>query len=142
MRGVVLAALVLMLGCGGSTAPPADVNIAGTWNFGESLSDQSQGISYVGQGQIVISQSGNQFSGTYDEQAVLTTPNGAFDASSSGNINGGQVDGTGVSFQVTTCGYSGTTSGSPANRLQGQVTCDLDVAGTPLRLTGTWQAGR
>lgn len=139
----VLLGSILMVACGGdSTGPANDANVAGQWSFGETLSAPSFSLSYVGTGTVQLSQSGSQFSGTADEQVVVSGPNGSVNASGSGTISGGQINGNSVSFQASTCDYSGTASGNPTNRLEGTVGCDVDVQGQTIHFTGTWQAGR
>jgi hypothetical protein len=139
---VVLALVLTACSGGDSNSPPDDANIGGRWAFSRTMSDPAHGLSYVGSGEAVISQSGNQFSGTFDEEAVLSGPGGTIDASGSGSFGSGQIDGNAMSFNAGTCGYNGTASGSPTNRMEGNVSCTLDVQGQRITFAGEWQAGR
>jgi len=141
MRYAVLG-ILLLAGCGGSdsAAPNEDAEVSGRWNFNETMS--SNPLSYVGSGTITLSGTA-QFSGSLSEQAVVTGPGGALEIPmTTVSIQGGQVDGRRVSFQAGTCDYQGTASGNPTNRLDGSVSCDLDIGGQPFRFTGSWQAGK
>lgn len=145
MRWLIGLAL-LVSACGGgsdATNPNQDAQIGGTWSFSHNISDRVVGISCTGSGQIVINQSGTQFTGNANQRGLCTASDGSsVDASGQSSIQGGQVNGMGVSFRGGNCAYTGTASGSPINRLDGQETCQLDAGGQTLNLAGTWSAGR
>jgi hypothetical protein len=142
MRLMVLGAIAFVIGCGDSSGPREVVQVGGLWEFGESMTDQAHDISCTASGTVQISQSGDQFSGTAEQEGTCSGPGGTIDNSGTGNITGGQVNGDDVSFQTPLCQYVGQASGSPSNQMQGTSTCSFDNAGTTFTFSGTWQAGR
>ncbi len=142
---LVLAAIALgACGGDGGTSPSEIPNISGSWNFSENISEPVTATSCNSAGTAQITQSGSQFSGTINATSgVCSFADGRItDNTGTNTISGGQITGTSVSFQIPFCQLDGTISGSPPNRLSGSETCSLDVAGTTLTFTGTWQASR
>lgn len=139
----MLALASLAVGCGDGPTEPRIPNIAGTWNYAESFSSSSAGLSCQDQGIITINQNGGNFTGSYNQQGVCTDSQGnAYNNSGSGSIGGGQIEGTRASFSAGSCNYSGTISGKPPNRVSGSVSCTVAAGGTDYHFSGTWTATR
>jgi hypothetical protein len=143
---VIAASLSLALAaCGGSdaTAPDTVANIAGTWNLSETFSNSSQGISCNATGNVLIAQTGATFTGQVTgSTATCTTPSGPFTSNVDGSITGGQINGNSVTYSDGTCNWTGTVSGSPINRVSGNLNCTLAVSGQNYPFSGTWQITR
>ena len=140
--------LPLCLACGDdgdgdvTTEPgPGGVpNIAGFWNFSETLNDNVHSISCNNSGTFNISQSGSTFGGTSTQTGTCTGPGGVADNSGSVTISNGQISGNRISFREPFCQYEGTISGSPPNRLSGTSSCSVSEAGVTFNFTGSWEA--
>ncbi len=143
--GLALAAFaVLLAACGGSsTGPSMPASIGGTWSYSANISNTQLQTSCQATGTVTINQSGSQFSGSNTGNSVCTGPGGTSAGPAGGTISGGQVTGNSLTFvDDQGCSYSGAASGSPTNRMSGQVTCPLSVGGTTYQFTGTWTASR
>jgi alpha-tubulin suppressor-like RCC1 family protein len=134
-----LSVLGFLLACGGGDATgPAALNVAGVWNFSETLHDPVHGVTCNDQGTLDIGQSGSTFTGSFSQTGTCTGPGGPVDNSGSGSISGGQISGNNVSFRSSPCQYQGTLSGQPPNRITGSASCSSQ----PFNFTGNWQAAR
>ena len=71
-----------------------------------------------------------------------TTPDGTASGTADGPLTGGQLNGNKVSYSDGECSYSGSITGNPPNRAQGNVNCSVPVAGTSYPFTGSWQLSR
>lgn len=144
------SSLALVVGflyaCGGDgdggPAAPSVPNIAGIWNYSETLTDAVHSISCNDTGTLNILQSGSTFTGTYSQTGVCSGPGGAIDNSGSGTVSGGQISGNSVSFFTDFCQYQGTLSGSPPNRATGGGSCTFQEAGVTFNFAISWQASR
>jgi len=131
--------------CGGnsSTGPSGPMSIAGTWSFSVNVSNSGLSTSCTAQGQVTINQNSSQFNGTYSDASTCTGPGGTTSSNNAGNISGGQISGSQVSFSDDGgCNYTGTGSGSPVNRLSGNVSCTYAISGQNYTFSGTWQASK
>ena len=135
---------IMIAACGGdSTAPSPPVDIAGTWQFAVSVSNNPIQISCSGTGTAVIAQSGSQANGTYSETSTCSGHGGVVQEEVTGTIGGGQINGNRVSFlDDAGCKYTGSAVGTPSNAMSGNTTCTGWIAGTTYLFTGTWSASR
>lgn len=86
-------------------------------------------------------QTGTDFTGTVVSGTQTCTGGGSttsYDLTGAA-IGGGQISGSSISFTTEGCTYSGSITGSPANRLAGSETCVVPYGGTSYTFTGTWQ---
>ena len=146
MRPLAPLALALVLAaCGSSTAPNV-MDIAGTWNFTGNISNGALAASCQSTSTATVSQSGSSFSGTGSNGTEVCTQNGSVISNVSGltsTFSGGQINASGVSFvDDGGCTYTGNGSGSPTNRLTGNVSCTVAVSGSQYVFTGTWTGSR
>ena len=142
---LIAGALVTVAACSSSsTGPTATPDIAGTWALGGSVSNASIQITCNLQGTATLQESGSNFSGNVSGSTTTCTgPGGTVVASADGPITGGQITGSTVTYNDGQgCAYTGTVTGTPSNRIQGPVTCQLAEAGQTYTFTGTWTASR
>lgn len=151
MRRIVLN-LVLppaLVQCGNDTggpSQPTEPDIAGAWNWSQSIGDDVQGVSCSDQGAIEITQTGSRFSGAINSTGACTLPNGSIPRSGSASTSAGQVWSQEISFRIEPlCQCAGTLSGTPPNVMSGTVSCDAAFFpdfGDTISLSGTWQTTR
>ena len=142
---LVVGAVAAVAACGSSsTAPTAVPDISGTWTVGASVSNAGLQVTCSLQGTATVQQSGSNFTGNFTGSTTTCTgPGGTVAGNADGPITGGQIVGSTVSYNDGQgCAYTGTVTGTPANRIQGSATCQLAVAGQTYTFTGTWTAGR
>ena len=138
-----MATLLLVAACGGSiSTAPSTLNIQGTWNFSDAVSNTALAVSCQSTRTGKLSQLGSTFSILVSNGTQVCTQNGSVDFDLSG-FSGGQINGTDLSFvDDSGCNYTGTISGSPPNRLWGVESCTLALSGVQYIFLGTWQASR
>ena len=141
VAGCFVGALVA---CGGSsTGPSGPMSLAGVWSLTVNVSNAALSTSCSAQGQASINQNGSQLGGTYSDAQTCTGPGGTASGNAAGSITGGQTSGSQVSFSDDGgCNYTGTGSGSPANRMGGNASCTFASGGQNYTFAGTWQATR
>ena len=143
---LVVGAAAALAACGSSssTGPTAVPDISGTWTVGASVSNAGLQVTCSLQGTATLQESGSNFSGTFSGSTTTCTgPGGTVTGNDDGPITGGQIVGSTVTYNDGQgCAYTGTVTGTPSNRVQGSVTCQLAVAGQTYTFTGTWTAGR
>jgi hypothetical protein len=148
LRSMIVTAGAAMLGfgmvaCGDSPSEPQVLNLSGGWNYTESFSSSQAGFSCQDSGTITIAQTGNNFTGSYNQQGTCTdSQGGTYDNSGTGALSGGQVSGQTATFASGGCSYTGTISGNPPNRVDGAVSCTIALGGTNYSFSGTWTATR
>src|SRR5215831_8884842 len=107
----ILAAIVLVSACGGSTTAPTSTsastqtNIAGTWT-GTIASSNNQTMQY----RMVLAQSSSAVSGTWDSSSV--TWQGNITGTVSGSSFTGQLTFTGTAGDGTVCTGNASVSGA------------------------------
>jgi len=142
---MALTVAAVLIACGGSTAPTT-LNIAGTWNFSDAISNSALAASCSSTSTASVNQTGSSFTGNVSNGSQLCTQNGFVYSNNSGLsavVSGGQINGTGLSFiDDGGCNYTGTISGSPPNLLSGSESCTVALSGTQYVFLGTWQAAR
>jgi hypothetical protein len=145
---VILGGIVtcsgLVLACGGdSSGPNTPLSISGVWQLTANISNSSLSTTCVADGQVTISQSGQNFTGQVSGSTeVCSGPGGQASGSVDGSISGGQISGNSINYSDGTCTYTGTLTGSPPNRAQGNVSCSLPLQGQNFPFSGTWQISR
>lgn len=141
MRWLVGLALLVSACSSDSTGPTADLN--GIWSLTASYNNAQTQTTCTLNGQATLAQSGSTFTGQVTGSVVsCANPSGTTVGNADGPLTGGQVHGTVASYSDGSCNYSGTVSGSPANRVQGSVSCQIASGGTTYPFTGTWQLSR
>lgn len=135
---------MLALGaCGSDTTGPTTQDITGTWLVTATLNNSTLGLTCNEQGTATLTQSGGNVAGSLTNSvATCTGPGGSGSASLDGPIAGGQVSGSTATFANGECTYTGTISGTPPNKIQGNATCQVSLQGQVVPLTGTWLAVR
>lgn len=141
---VAMVLITAAVSCGGdSTGPNGSANIAGNWTLTANYNNAQSQTTCTLNGSASIAQSGTTFTGQVSGSVIAcTNPGGTTSGSGDGPITGGQINGNTVSYSDGECTYTGTVSGSPANRVQGDVNCNVAVGGTTYPFTGTWQISR
>ena len=142
-----MATLLLVVACGGSSSTaPTTLNIAGTWNFSDNISNSGLAASCSSTSTATVSQTGSSFTANVFNGTQVCTQNGSVFSNLSGLsavVSGGQINGTGLSWvDDSGCNYTGTISGSPPNRLSGSESCTIALSGAQYVFLGTWQAAR
>jgi len=138
-------AIAILVACGGdSSTGPGNTNLSGNWLFGANISNGQLSISCTASGNLAITQSGSNFSGTVSGSTeTCASPAGSTSGNLDGAIAGGQINGTSISFNDNGgCIYTGTMSGNPVNRVGGNVTCSIPLQGTNYPFTGSWSVTR
>lgn len=126
-----------------SPSEPPLLSIDGSWAYVETYDNAEAGVSCQDEGTLTIQQTGETFSGSFEEEGVCTDSEGATSGTSgSGSAGGGQLSGSDVSFVSGGCAYEGTISGTPPNRMTGDVSCTEVFGGTSYAFSGTWTAAR
>jgi len=119
------------------------INIAGVWDFTETLVDQADGFTCSDTGSYVFSQTGSAFEGTSGQ--VGTCVRGG--SSNPNNIDSEPVtDGhvtvstETMAFSVPSCQYTATLSGDPPTSISGTLSCQIVEFFGTLNFSGTWHA--
>jgi hypothetical protein len=148
-KGVAAAFIALgaiaAVSCGGgdSTGPDSTRDIGGNWNGTATYNNAQLQITCTFSGSVSIVQSGTNFTGQVTGSVITCIgAGGASSGSGDGPITGGQVNGNTLSYSNGGCTYTGTITGTPANRVEGDVSCDVAIGGTTYPFDGTWQISR
>src|SRR6266480_4721887 len=119
------------------------INIAGVWDFTETLVDQADGFTCSDTGSYVFSQTGSAFEGTSGQ--VGTCVRGG--SSNPNNIDSEPVtDGhvtvstETMAFSVPSCQDTATLSGDPPTSISGTLSCQIVEFFGTLNFSGTWHA--
>jgi alpha-tubulin suppressor-like RCC1 family protein len=112
------------------------VDLAGVWNYTEQFGSP---LACNDTGSIVVTQSGDGFTGTSDQVGTCDRQEGAIDNSFSAPVSGSALysasGGVSVSFSSGGCSYAAAIAGTPPDRLiNGHVDCGSG--------SGTWAAVR
>jgi len=139
-----LAVAALLAACGGDKATgPKNVNLSGNWGLTATISNSGLAITCTASGNLAITQSGANFSGNISGSSELCTgPGGSVTDNIDGQIGGGQISGSSVSWTDGLCNYTGTMSGDPVNRVSGNISCSIPIQGTNYPFTGQWTVVR
>lgn len=131
--------------CGGgdSVGPNATRDVSGNWNLTANINSSQLQTTCTLDGVVAITQNGATFTGQVSGSLVVCSgPGGTTSGSADGPVTGGQVNGNTMSYSDGQCTYTGTITGTPANRVQGIVNCNLPLGGTIYSFAGTWEASR
>jgi hypothetical protein len=135
--------LVLAASCGDSTGPNSTRDVNGNWTLAATYNSAQLQTTCTLNGSVSIAQTGTTFTGQVSGSvASCTGPGGTTSGSGDGPITGGQISGNTLSYSDVECTYTGTISGSPANRVDGSVSCNVAIGGTTYPFNGTWQISR
>jgi hypothetical protein len=138
------AGLVLVASCGGdSTGPNSTRDLNGNWTISANYNNAQLQTSCALNGSLSIAQSGTTFTGQVSG-SILTCagPGGNASGNADGPVTGGQINGNTVSYNNGECTYTGTITGSPANRAVGSTACSVAIGGTTYPFTGTFVVSR
>ena len=142
----VVALLLLAPNCGGdsgSTGPGSTPDVTGNWTAVATYNNAQLQTTCTFNGSVSIAQSGTTFTGQVTGSVVTCVgPGGTASGNFDGPITGGQISGSTMNYSSGECTYTGTISGSPANRVQGNVSCNVAIGGTTYPFNGTWQISR
>jgi hypothetical protein len=139
MRRIVWILAIGASGCGSQPTRP-DVDLSGRWTFVGYFSNFETTVSCDGGGTAEIFQGGSTFHGGVAQTRTCRGPAGAATDTNAQPITEGHVEGTSVRFQIETCSYTGTLSGS--DQISGFTTCTLTILGRSYPFEGQWHAGR
>ncbi len=148
MRGfiigvVVVCAAIVLAACSGSDSTgPSSTGVSGNWKFQELLSASGIGLTCADSAAITLTQTGQTFTGTYNQTGVCSANGQSGPNDGTGNITNGRVSGDSVVFNEDNCAYTGTFKGSPATSMTGTVSCPDSSTGTLLNIGGTWVMNR
>lgn len=135
------ALAALLAGACERIATDLDVpDIDGFWDLVETLS--GSGASCASSGFLNVEQDGSAFAGSAFRRLQCSTPSGPLSQDFSGRIIGGRIQGGSVSFDFADCGYTGTLSGAPPNRMSGRAPCTLRAGAQTLSVQSDWTATR
>jgi len=144
MRAVWLGAALVagvagLAACGASdSTAPGSTGVNGSWKFQELLGSSSLGLTCSDSATITLAQSGQTFTGNYAQTGVCSQNGQTGPNDVSGSITNGTIRGDSVFFNEDTCLYSGTTTGTPATSMGGNVDCPDSSTGQLIDITGTW----
>jgi len=137
------AGLVLVASCGGDSTGPNSTDLNGNWTIAATYNNAQLQTTCTLNGSLSIAQSGTTFTGQVSG-SVLTcaSPGGNASSNGDGPVTGGQINGNTVSYNDGQCTYTGTITGSPANRVEGSTACSVAIGGTAYPFTGTFVVSR
>jgi hypothetical protein len=137
--------LILVASCGGDSFAPNSTtrDINGNWTLAATYNNAQVQTTCTLNGSISIAQSGTSFTGQVSGSTTSCTgPGGTTSGSDDGPVTGGQINGNTLSYNDGGCTYTGTITGSPSNRVEGNVNCDVAIGGTTYPFNGTWLISR
>lgn len=139
----VLVVVVAGSSCDGDSTGPEARDISGDWTLTATYNSAQLQTTCTLDGLLSLDQSGSTFTGLVTGSLLTCSgPGGTTSSNADGPITGGQISGNTASYSDGECNYTGTISGSPANRVAGDVDCDVSIEGTTYPFTGTWQLSR
>ncbi|HKW47318.1 MAG TPA: hypothetical protein VJN70_07730 [Gemmatimonadaceae bacterium] len=143
MRRLLIALLLFVPACGGDQAT-APLNINGTWQYTDDISNGQLLVSCTRNATLDVTQNGSNFTAIVSSGTQSCTgPNGTTSVSLAGvTFQGGQITGSTVSFASGTCNFTGASSGNPASDLSGGETCTILVSLRSYAFDGHWHASR
>ena len=138
------AGVLLVASCGGdSTGPNSTRDIEGNWTIAANYNNAQLQTTCTLNGSASIAQSGTTFTGQVTGSIVTCAgPGGTTSGNADGAVTGGQINGSTLSYNNGECSYTGTITGTPANRVEGDTDCDVAIGGTTYPFTGTWVLSR
>lgn len=137
-----IAAITIVTACGDATGP-GRVSLDGDWLLSVTISSSSLGVSCQAAGPVTLSQDGQNFTGEVaGSSETCTGPGGTFYDNVDGLIVGGQIFGARVTYSDGTCDYDGLASGTPTNRISGDISCTVSMEGQDYPFTGTFLISR
>jgi hypothetical protein len=117
-------------------------NTSGAWSFMESVQDEAGEVRCTGSGTLGLWQTGETLSGNMITTGRCIFYGAPVDSSGETGFEGGIVSGNVIGFEVDACRYSGVIEEPDLLRLDGTITCQMEVGDTVLTLTGRWSAVR
>jgi hypothetical protein len=148
VRGMALLSMVLLASAcssadNGTTAPTGTAEVAGPWRWLANVSNSQFGVSCAEYGQLTLSQSGDQVSGVLENASAVCLANGhAYQFDPGEQFTGGVDSVNDFRYSDAACRFTGTLSGSPANKAQGQALCDIHSADLNVTVAGRWDMER
>ena len=142
-RALAVAAIgasVGALACGDATGTGRVPTVHGNWQLATLISNEELGVICEADGAVAISQSGRNFTGEVTGSSESCTgPGGTSFGDMDGPLLGGQIAGSTLSYSDGPCEYRGDVTGSPANRITGEMSCDIVVQGQSYPFVGSWK---
>ena len=140
---VVFSMAAASCGGGDSVGPNGTRDISGNWSLTANINSTQLQTTCTLDGVVAITQNGTTFTGQVSGSVVVCSgPGGTTSSSADGPVTGGQINGNEASYSDGQCTYTGTITGTPANRGQGNVNCSIPLGGTSYPFAGTWQISR
>ena len=141
-RALAVAALFVVVGCGGDSSGPAVAAVSGRWTLAASNVAGSGITCGLSNTPLQLTQSGTAFTGSYGPGVLSCSgPGGTITNPAQGIVVSGQVNGAAVSFDLDTQDFrlSGTISGAS---MTGTAVVRLVSGSQTVTLTGPWSAVR
>ena len=139
----VLGASVTLSACGDATGVGRVPSIDGEWQLNTLSSIAELSVTCEAAGLVSIDQIGQNFTGHVTESSeTCSGPGGTAIGDVDGALLGGQISGSTLSYSDGSCEYTGTVSGTPANRVVGEMSCTVVLPSGTYLLDGTWRLSR
>lgn len=140
MRRILCVMAIGVSGCGSQPTRP-EVDLSGEWTLLGYFSNVEAAVSCDGGGTAEIFQGGSTFRGAVVQTRTCRGPGGAEESDTDAQpISEGRLDGSSVGFQIDSCSYTGTLTGT--DEMSGFTTCSLTMLGRRYSFEGQWHAGR
>ena len=138
-----LCASATLAACGDATGVGRVPSVGGDWQLHTMTSSVELGVTCEADGMVSITQRGQNFTGEVSEsRETCSGPGGTAIGDVDGALLGGQISGNTLTYSDGSCDYSGTVSGSPANRVMGEMSCTVVLQSGTYVLSGTWRLMR
>jgi hypothetical protein len=140
---VAAGAAMALAACTDATGLGRVPSVGGDWQLHTLTSNSELGVTCEADGTVSIVQRGTNFTGQVTESSeTCSGPGGIAYGSVDGAMLGGQIVGSELSYADESCDYVGTVSGTPANRVVGEMSCTVVLPSGTYVLAGTWRLSR
>ena len=141
MRRRLTSAALLATACGANQPPaPTALPVTGAWSYVQQAAGESSRC--MEGGQLQMTQRADQLVGSFAARGGCEDARQARDFVRSGDLIGGRVQGSAISFSLGECHYQGTLAGAPPDRGAGTLRCDADGVRFAETVAGNWELRR